>query len=347
MKQIIAFILAFIMCLTLCACTTAGHSDPSAEELAEQRRLEEQKRLEEEEKVAAALKEQQYNYNKAFEALRENSYICPKGAEKVVTIYYDLNETYGTFVERFIPDDLKAETAEDARYLMKVTYRQEREGSYSGLGPTSSAWRRYYDVELIDLLYGETMKTVTFQGSAPPYSITAGNDGYGNYPTDEAVMEWVPGALEEGKLVIEEYVRHMSFQNTMSVLGEEGYVCTPSAEKAIAWIEERTEGEWVGTYCQTYIPEALLTEAPEEVRYIVKIRYVAEAVGMYYGIESHTAYELCYEAAILDLTDGSIVAERDFQGGSAPDQYNDWTKGVGSAPSGAAIEQWIAESIGA
>ena len=84
MKQIIAFILAFIMCLTLCACTTAGHSDPSAEELAEQRRLEEQKRLEEEEKVAAALKEQQYNYNKAFEVLRENRYICPEGAEKVV-----------------------------------------------------------------------------------------------------------------------------------------------------------------------------------------------------------------------------------------------------------------------
>jgi len=353
MKKLIALLLAAVMCLTLCACASLLQTGPTEEELAEQQRLaeEEQKRLEEEQKAAeeeAARIAAEEERRKQFSVLLESSYYCEESADKAAAVYLAPAETYGTIDERFIPEDLKAETPEDVRFLVRVSYRREVDGTYIVLGSSGShtAWQRFYDVQIIDLRDRAVINETTFVGSEPPYNYNAENQGHGDYPSDESVSEWISTAIEEGLVMLAEQDALRAYHDSMAALSDSNYRCDPNATQAVAWIEEKADGEWVGTYCQTYIPEALLTEVPEEVRYIVKVRHVKEAVGIYYGITSHTAYEFCYEAVIIDLTNGSTVAEKDFEGGPAPEQYFDWNKGTGSAPSAESISNWIAESIG-
>lgn len=281
-------------------------------------------------------------YDAQMSVLRTPGYVCADTADKAVTLYVDPEDdtTNNLFSERFLPESLLPESAADVRYLVSVTYRYNKVNEYFGGG---NAYRRFYDVQVTDLLTGNLLVENTFAGSEPPMSIPMESEsGWGGYPKDNEIAEWLPGAIEEAVLNYETESAKQAYSEAMQVLGQSGYRCDSSAGKAVAVRTEYNEGDPLTIYCTEYIPEALLAETPEEVRYLVRYKCILNTVG-YYAITPARQRELEFE--IIDLTDGSVVDENTFLGAEPPETIRSKEEAIGPMPDSAEIIAWIEDVL--
>lgn len=305
----------------------------------------EQQRIQAEEE--AAILAAQEAYNNSFAPLREDGYVCSETADKAVAMYFDLDDPDGTFVDRFVPEALKATTPEDTRYLVKVVYRKEAEGTYVGM-VTATAYRRYYDVQVYDLLDGLLLTETTFTGSAPPSTLRENdkNGGIGEYPNDAEVSEWIPTGIEEGLLAKAAAQKDQAYHESMTVLSGSTYRCDPTADKIIIRESVHKDDKWTVFYSKEFVPENLVADSAEEVRYVVELLKTFDAVGTYFGVGgSHTAYQHRYKLTIIDLTTGKVIAENQIYGGDAPQTYTKENNGVGTPPDPQDVTDWIINSI--
>ena len=332
MKKLLMLFLAGIVCLPLYACTSAPQKGPTAEELLEQQRLEEEAKKASEE---AALQAATEAWEKEFSVLANNAYLCGETADKAAAMYLDLDETTGIIVDRFIPEELKADSAADVRFLVCVSYCREADGSYimSSTNVMPTAWKRIYDVQILDLRDRYVLAKRTFTGSPPPLSYTDENQGHGDYPADETITSWIPTAIEEGLIQKSEYETIRAYHESMEPIFDRNYRCDDAATKAVAKIVEWRDEEWQETYCTTYIPEELQTSDWNEVRYVVEVKYYVDCVGSNV-ISGYTIniYEYRYEAIIHDLKTGQWLTTKDFMGNNSP-------------PRAESIENWVLTSI--
>ncbi len=113
-------------------------------------------------------------------------------ADKVVCFYtYDQKYTRAE-----VPSELRGETANEIRYIVKITERQKFSGTYSGIGTQGSAFRRDYQLDLFDRIKEETVISERIIGSDPPFITESGKDGYGEFPSEEELKTWISEAYD-------------------------------------------------------------------------------------------------------------------------------------------------------
>ena len=310
----------------------------------EEREREKQRIQAEEEAAALAAQEA---YHGLFAPLCADGYVCGEAADKAVALYFDLEDSDGTFVDRFIPEELKAATQEDARYLVKVTYRKEAEGTYVGM-ISATAYRRYYDVQIVDLLDGFLLSEMTFAGSSPPPSIRENDKdgGTGEYPDDAEVAAWIPTGIQEGLLAKAAKQEAQAYHESMTVLSDTAYRCDPAADKIIIRENTYEDGTWTDFYSREFLPDEQVADSAQEVRFVVELEKTLDSVGTYFGVGgTHTAYQYRYKLKIIDLTTGKVIAENQIYGGEAPENYTKENNGIGNPPDSKEITNWIVSSI--
>lgn len=318
---------------------------------AEKRQAEFEEREREKQRIQAeeeaAILAAQEAYNNLFAPLCEDGYVCGETADKAVALYFDLDDSNGTFVDRFIPEELKATTQEDARYLVKVVYRKEAEGTYVGT-ISATAYRRYYDVQIVDLLDGFLLSKTSFAGSAPPSSIQKNDKsgGMGNFPEDTEVSAWIPFGIEEGLLAKAATLRDQAYHESMTILSDNNYRCDPTADKIIIREKIYKDEAWTVFYSREFLPDELVADIAGDVRFVVELEKTFDNVGTYFGVGvTHIAYQHRYKLKIIDLSSGKVVAENEIYGGEPPQNYTKENNGIGEPPDPQEITDWIVNSI--
>lgn len=313
------------------------------EEYEEQLREKQRIRAEEE----AALLAAQEAYNNLFAPLREEGYVCSETADKAVALYFELGDSEGRFVDRFIPEELKAATPADARYLVQVEYRAEAEGTY--IGTTSrTAYRRYYDVLIVDLLDGFLLSKTSFAGSEPPSAIYENDEtnGMGKFPEDTEVSAWIPVGIEEGFVAKAAAMKEQAYHESMLILSDNSFRCGSAADKVVIREKIYKDKVWSVCYTREFIPDEMAADAAEDVRYVVELLKTLDSVGTYFGVGgTHSAHQRRYELRIIDLTSGTVIAENDIYGGEAPQYYTEENNGIGEHPAPEEVTEWIVNSI--
>lgn len=288
-------------------------------------------------------------YDESMSQLRADGYVCPETADKAVSVYLsdadnlreEEEQSLGLFSERFLPESLIPASADEVRYIVTVTHEDRAVNTYFGGG---TAYKRFFHVQITDLLTGDLLLEESFPGGEPPTTISQGSSGgWGLYPRDEEITEWLPGAIEEGLLLRETEAAEQAYDEAMQILGTDGYVCPETADKAVSVTHTEADEQQIPIYNTEYIPEDLLAETPEEVRWLVQYTCELNVVGWYmiYG----DAYQPEMVLEIIDLTDGSTVAENSFLGSEPPASVSSVEEAVGADPDPAQITAWITEVL--
>ena len=301
-----------------------------------------QQMQEEQEQAEKEAAEAAETYNELFAPLREEGRTCSESASRAVALYFDKDDTEGQFVDRFIPEDWKAESPEDVRYLVHVLYTEKDAGTYMGIGAASAAVQRCYTVRIVDLTDGLQLIEQEFEGTDPPGIISAGQTGYGEYPEDSAVSDWIPIGISVGQDKKALAQEAEAYHEAMTVLLDPFYTCPETATQAVTVFTETVDGEQTETCGKDYLPVGLIAEAPEDVRWLVRCNSKRNVVGTYiiYG----NAYQRELQLEIIDLLDGSTVAETSILGPEPPNSVSSEEEATGAYPSNSEVTVWI-ESI--
>jgi len=332
---IIGSIFALVLAITLISLAIDKQKDKQREE---------ERALQEAAELAAA-----EAYDDSLAQLRDDGYVCPETADKAVSVYYseaeylseDEENYIGLFSRRFLPEELIAESVDEIRYIVSVTHEDRKVNSYFGGG---NAYKRFYIVQVTDLLTGNVLVDNTFSGGEPPMSIPMeSSSGWGSFPKDEEITEWLPEAIAEGVRLQEEEAAQEAFNDAMSVLLESGYTCSHTADKAVTLFVETNGDVTTENFTTEYIPEDLQTEQPEEVRWLVRCESNLVSVGLYafYG----SANQRRLDVEIIDLSTGRSLSEAHFLGPKPPESVSSIAEATGDYPDPADITEWITSVI--
>ena len=132
-------------------------------------------------------------------------------------------------------------------------------------------------------------------------------------------------------------------------------------QEAMEGVKERSGSQITGSmmvafdledhlYCETYIPESILAETAEEVRYILFFESGADFEGTYSN-GAGSGYRRKVMVRIRDLKTGEDIAEDVFYGSAPPSSIStkpgDKPKKVyGSYPDYEKVQSWILSEIG-
>jgi len=235
---------------------------------------------------------------------------------------------------RYIPEDLRAETPEEVRYVVHCDLGSRYAGIYLGGG---NAAIQVMDIRVEDLLSGKTVARTTLEGSDPPEYTTGNSGGIGEPPTDEEVQAWVTSVLGTAEEQEQKYLYHTSMA---AVLNDSTF--RPSGNKAVGLLRMNTDGD-MDVYQTEYIPETYLAQDPAEVRYVVKCGLQILNVGFYGG--GGNAYQYVVTVEVVDLTTGKAVDSAEFEGGQPAQQSEIGVDQYGSMPAESTITNWLSQVL--
>jgi hypothetical protein len=281
-------------------------------------------------------------YNESMEPLRNAAYVCAEDSSKAIAFFFETEEENdpGVYTDRFIPEELKAQTYEEVRFLVQVKTRSSYYGEYFGGG---KGYSRNYDVQIFDLLNGNLLGENTFT-QKPPSSVEFGSgDHYGGYPHDNVVMEWVPGAITEGLTYWDDVAQKQAYHYSMSVLDEDDFYCDSSADKAVVKLSEIQDDEYITTFTTTYLSDDWIADTPEEVRFLVEMKVIRKKVGIYFV--TTPALQQGLKIKISDLTTNSIIAENTHWGPEPPSVISDISDATGDLPDPVNVSTWITKIL--
>ena len=134
-----------------------------------------------------------------------------------------------------------------------------------------------------------------------------------------------------------------AFQEAMAALMASADPETITGDKAVAIVFEGRKDR-VGVYSTDCVPEALRTEDPTEVRYLIRCIREREDVGMYTNGMAALRWE--YTVEVVDLKQDLVLNCDVFLGGEPPRVLEEG-KGsqIGTEPDMAQILGWIEEQI--
>ena len=132
-------------------------------------------------------------------------------------------------------------------------------------------------------------------------------------------------------------------------------------QKVMEGVKERSGSQITGSmmvafdlekhlYCETYIPESILAETAEDVRYILFFKSGADLEGTYSN-GAGSGYRRKVTVRIRDLKTGEDIAEDVFYGSAPPSSIStkpgDKPKKVyGSYPDHEKVQSWILSILG-
>ena len=133
------------------------------------------------------------------------------------------------------------------------------------------------------------------------------------------------------------------YNNIMTALKLSSHTCSDSASKAVTLkiIPDEAPG---GTFTKEYVPNGLIAEIPDEVRYIIRCTANKVKFGEYLG--GGIAYQYSYDVQIVDLSNGETIAENSFLGMEPPSSVQAGSGDhCGAPPSSATIQDWVASVL--
>ena len=152
------------------------------------------------------------------------------------------------------------------------------------------------------------------------------------------VITNLPDIIEDSK--------RSDMNKKMLSLRDEAYRCSESADKAITLMFSPTNSN-SGDFTTEFIPDDLKTEDATQVRYLVKINADYYLSGNYVtanGTNTGGAFRWRYDITLIDLLDGTTIAEDSIAGSSPPSETKHGTD-IGERPSDERIIAWIRDNI--
>ena len=141
-----------------------------------------------------------------------------------------------------------------------------------------------------------------------------------------------------GQAIDEDF--HMQFQGVVDSYFADGSKVT--GNKAVSQISEASS-ENIKNYSRSYVPEELLAQKPEEVRYVIRCIKGSTVVGYYSG--GGVGKRPWVELEILDLKTGEVLGETKIYGGYPPSTVSvkpgQTVSKSGSAPSTNEVKAWV------
>lgn len=239
-------------------------------------------------------------YHDAMSSLSGSTEIAVSG-EKITALetnYYGKS----TYTGYGIPEELLAQTPEEARFILRCShsrdvagyYTENRFSGYSSDAPI--AYKRSVQIQLYDRSSDEIVASTTFEGGEPPRSTSSDKDQYGSAPSEESIRSWV-AEVHAG------------------ISGSE------TAPSAFAITSMDTESNSFSSYG---VPYALRTTNPTTAAYVLRCTH-SQTSGYHRGT---AGVQLPYKKYVCDVVivpygSNTILAEASFSG---------------EAPSGNAIE---------
>ena len=133
---------------------------------------------------------------------------------------------------------------------------------------------------------------------------------------------------------------HSRYQSVVDSYFADGSKVT--GNKAVSQISEASS-ENIKHYSRSYVPEELLAEKPEEVRYVIRCIKGSSVVGYYSG--GGVGKQPWVELEILDLKTGKVLGETKIYGGDPPKTVSvkpgQTVNKSGSAPSASEVKAWV------
>jgi len=274
-------------------------------------------------------------YDEAMAPLRQAGYVCPEGADKAAVLSYeDATDPDGTFLDMYIPEEMRTNNAREVRYLVTLRYSDK---VYTVKYTNSTKQERNCVATVTDLLTGQTL--VEMQSLIIRKDNAQVNGEFRDYDSDyNPYFGWLPEKIAAAQLELKLQAYHELFK---PVLKSSKY--RVGGWKVTSLIYSGPQDP-MPRYETTYIPEQLQAQTPEEVRYVVHCTNRAVSEGSYLG--GGKAYRRAMVLEVEDLVSGRMIARQVFLGTEPPSYTTETGDQYGDYPDAEEISRWIAETMG-
>ena len=155
------------------------------------------------------------------------------------------------------------------------------------------------------------------------------------------------GAVETTEAAVEPTYtqKELAYNDTMAAYLNTVDASQITGNKAVVCILNEDDSDCF--YTTRYLPEELITDSPEEVRYVIECYEEVRNIGMY--TNGAQAYQYFLHANIVDLKSDFIIGGPSVRGEEPPESVSEPGDYYGSRPDfeelGAAIAETVIEEI--
>lgn len=263
------------------------------------------------------------SYHKTMGPLSGSTEIAVTG-EKITAL--ETKSHRSTYTGYGIPEELLAQTPEEARYILRCKHTEEITGYYSGdslyTAGAPKAIRRSVSVELYDRSSDTVIAENTFTGSEPPRSTSSDKDQYGSAPSEESVRQWVANAYAGIAMLTGDAVQTDDAAQTV-----------PS----VATIASLNTAD--NSFSSYGVPPELRAVDSSTAAYVLRCTH-SQTTGYHSGTAGVMLPYKSYTCDVVIVPNGSdtILAEASFSGEAPTGNAVE-----GSQPSETDIIAWVAE----